>query len=266
LCGDAGGHTAVGMGHTTAEGIARVGLAARGVFFAVLAALALQLAFGAHNENASGQGAIEAVARQPMGTVLLLVLAAGFAAYAGWQLIKGIRGDGWRERVGDLVRGSVWTALSAMTLRRVLGAGSSGQQEESITAAVLNLPFGPALVAAAGLALIGVAIGVAVRTRDPDPYNRLRTDGLDDRVERTVRTLGRIGAFARVVLFALGGAFLFRAAVTHDPNQGVGLDGALREVAQAPYGPYALSLVAAGLVAYSLWSFARSRYERIPLE
>ena len=254
------------MRRKAGERIARLGLAARGVLYAVLAVLALQVAFGKHNEDASGRGAIEAVARQPLGTALLVLLAIGFTAFAGWQLVKGVRGDDWKQKVSDLVRGVVWAGLAAMTVMRITGDGGGGSREESVTAVVLNWAFGPALVALAGLVLIGVAIGVAVHTKDPDPHDRMRTGHLDKRVERIMTLLGRAGVLARVVLFALGGAFLIRAAITHNPNKGVGLDGALREVAQAPYGPYALSLVAGGLVAYALWSFARSRYERIELE
>lgn len=254
------------MKRRAGERIARLGLAARGVFYTVLAILALQVGLGRHGEDASGQGAIEAVARQPLGTALLVILAGGFAAFAAWMLVKAMRGDGWGERISDLVRGVTWAGLAWLTVLRITGNDGGGTSEQSVTARVLNWPFGPALVGLVGLVLIGVAVVMAVRSRDPDPDDLMRTEHLDRRVERILHALGRIGMVSRVVIFTLLGAFLIRAAVTHNPKRGVGLDQALGEVARAPYGPWMLGLVAAGLVAYALWSFARSRYERIELD
>ncbi len=59
------------------------------------------------------------------------------------------------------------------------------------------------------------------------------------------------------------GVFLVKAAVEFDPSNAVGLDGALRKLAQASYGPFFLGLVAAGLIAFGLYSLADARYRRI---
>ena len=57
--------------------------------------------------------------------------------------------------------------------------------------------------------------------------------------------------------------FLIKAAVDFDPKKAVGLDGALAKVAHASYGPYALGCVAAGLIAFGLYSLSDARYHRI---
>ena len=48
-----------------------------------------------------------------------------------------------------------------------------------------------------------------------------------------------------------------------DPKQARGLDGALLEIAQRPYGEFLLGVVAAGLIAYGLYCFVQARYRRI---
>ena len=53
------------------------------------------------------------------------------------------------------------------------------------------------------------------------------------------------------------------AAVQFDPDEAVGLDGALRKLADAPYGPVLLGLTAAGLVAYGLFCAAQARYRDV---
>ena len=66
-----------------------------------------------------------------------------------------------------------------------------------------------------------------------------------------------------MVVFGLVGIFLVKAAVDFDPNKAVGLDGALAKLEQNSYGPYLLGIVAAGLIAFAIFSFSDARYRRI---
>ena len=47
---------------------------------------------------------------------------------------------------------------------------------------------------------------------------------------------------------------------TYDPKKASGLDGAMRTIAQAPFGGIVLTLVALGLAAFGAFCFARARY------
>ena len=71
------------------------------------------------------------------------------------------------------------------------------------------------------------------------------------------------GHLARMVVFALIGYFLVKAALDFDPDEAVALDGALAELAQAPYGPVLLGIVAAGLIGFGAFSLVESRYRRV---
>jgi uncharacterized membrane protein (DUF2068 family) len=75
--------------------------------------------------------------------------------------------------------------------------------------------------------------------------------------------LGTVGHATRGVILALVGLFLVRAAVRFDPHEAVGIDGALHQVATRPYGPFALTLVAVGLLAYGLFSFVEARWREV---
>ena len=48
------------------------------------------------------------------------------------------------------------------------------------------------------------------------------------------------GHLARMVVFGLVGVFLIKAAVDYNPNEAIGLDGALAKLANHSYGPYLL--------------------------
>jgi len=82
-------------------------------------------------------------------------------------------------------------------------------------------------------------------------------------VKRMFTALGVFGHFARAVVFTLVGYGLIRAAFDYDPKKAVGLDGALRKLAHATYGPWLLGLVAIGLIGFAAYSIADARFRRV---
>lgn len=64
-------------------------------------------------------------------------------------------------------------------------------------------------------------------------------------------------------MFGLIGVFLIRAGCQYDPEEAVGIDGALAELAHASYGPFLLGVTAAGLFAFGLYSFVEARYREV---
>jgi hypothetical protein len=75
--------------------------------------------------------------------------------------------------------------------------------------------------------------------------------------------LGVFGHVARAVVFALVGYGLIKAAIDYNPQEAIGLDGALRKLAHASYGPALLAVVAAGLAGFALYSMADARYRKV---
>src|SRR5215203_6901615 len=78
-------HTS-GQAHAAAEHygptVARAGWVAKGVVFAIVGVLTLQLALGDPSGSPDQQGALRALADQSFGAVLLVLLVVGLAAYA----------------------------------------------------------------------------------------------------------------------------------------------------------------------------------------
>ena len=63
--------------------------------------------------------------------------------------------------------------------------------------------------------------------------------------------------------FGIMGGCLLYAGRAADPSEARGLDGALVAVAQHPYGPWLLGVVALGLVAYGLFCLSQALYRRV---
>lgn len=248
--------------------LSRVGFAAHGAYYLLLALLTvLLMTGGGASSDASAQGALASVARQPFGKVVLVAVAAGFLAYAWRRGREVVVGDDLQERAVGAVRGVVWVALAALAIRTVVDAGgsSSGSSstEASITATVLGWPAGPWLVGLVGAIVVGIGIGHGVRAFSGGLADELQVLDLDER--RMARTLGGAGHLGRAFAFGLVGGFVIRASVRHDPSSGNGLDGALQQALDTPYGPWAVGLVAIGFAAFGCFRLVESRY-RFPEE
>ena len=254
------------------EGLGRAGLAARGGLYTVVGVLALQVAAGRTTQRPDKQGALAAIAHQPLGKVLLLVTAAGFAGYAVWRLSSafldtegdGTDASGWAKRAADLGRGLLYAGFFVAALRLVTGSSGEDQAKEAdLTAAVLRAPWGRAAVALVGLGVIGAGAYNGWRALSARYRKKFDTAEMSRRARRWLPRVATVGLGARAAVFALVGSFLVRAAVRYDPNEAVGVDGALQRLAEARYGPWLLALVAAGLLTFGLFSFLEARYRRL---
>jgi hypothetical protein len=92
---------------------------------------------------------------------------------------------------------------------------------------------------------------------------KLERSRMSETTERSVHVLGAVGYTAKAVAFAIVGALLVLAAVRQDPSQSRGLDAALRTLASQPFGPWLLSAVALGFVAFGVFCLFQSRYRKV---
>jgi hypothetical protein len=249
--------------------LGRAGLLARGVVYGVIGAIALAVAAGAGGSPTDQQGALAMISRQPLGSVLLALLAAGLAGYSAWRLTRAVTGHGREEsdsgfdRIAAAASGLSYLALCIVAIEILFSAGGAGGSSSKQTGGVLGWPAGPELVAIAGAVLIGVGLyqgykGLAMKFMETS-----RTEEMEAPVRRTYAILGALGHVARAAVFVLVGYGVIRAAIDYDPRRATGLDGALRELAHASYGPELLGLVAAGLIAFAVYSIADARYRKI---
>ena len=243
------------------ELLARAGLVAKGSSYALVGALAIGVALGIGGKATSQQGAMQTLAGDPVGGVLIALLAAGFAAYAAWRAVQAVTGDAWAERLVCAVRALVYAAFAFTAARILTGAGGGSQNGKArkATAAVLGWPGGTWLVGAVGLVLIGVGLwnlysGVSGSFEDA------WVGGRGEEAEKWGVRAGVVGHAARFVVFALIGAFAIDAAATYDPQKAVGLDGALQKLSHQAYGDVLLGVTAAGLIAYGAYCFVDARY------
>jgi hypothetical protein len=246
------------------EALARVGLVAKGISYGLVGVLAIGVAVGVGGSTTSRQGALHRLAGEAFGKVALVLLACGLAAYALWRVLQAIACDEWPKRLGYLGRAAVYASLTFSAAKIVAGAGggqSQNQKAHKTTAVVLSWPGGRWLVGIAALVVIGVAFWNLYRG-----VSRKFEDKWTDRSDTAQTWGGRagvVGHVARFVAFLLIGIFALQAAVNYDPQDAVGLDGALQKLAHRAYGSALLGLTAAGFVAYAVYCFVDARYRDV---
>lgn len=252
------------------EWLARAGLTARGVVYVIIGVLAVKLALGDGGKATNQQGALQTIAKQPFGELLLVLVAIGLAGYAIWRLLRAAIGHGpegrddAKDRVSGLVSGIAYAALCATAVKIVAGSGGgNGGHPDKAAGGVLDWPAGTWLVAIAGLIVIGVGLDQGRKGIKREFLEHSKTEEMSHRVRQAFTGLGVFGHLARMVVFALIGWFLIKAALDYDPHKAVGLDGALAKLSQASFGAVVLGLVAAGLIGFGAYSIADARYRRV---
>lgn len=252
--------------------LGRLGLVAKGVVYLIIGALAIQSALGTGGEVTDQEGALRSVLRQPLGAVMLGLLCFGMFAYTLWRVVQAVANPerepqdvkGWSKRLFRLGSGLVYGALGVAALQLLIGFQKSRDRSPSDwTALVMRQPFGKWLVAAVGLAIAGYGLVRLYHAWKGELKKQLVLDRYAARARAWLVGIGRAGQAARGIVFLVIGGYAFLAGLQTNPEQAKGVGEALRTIERAPYGPYLLAAVAAGLIAYGLFQFVEARYRRI---
>jgi hypothetical protein len=255
-------------GSDAVDVLARLGLAARGVIYVVIGAIAVMLALGAARHAPDRAGALEAVAGKPFGYLLLWVITIGFGGLALWKLVQTAVArlnptEAYRLRAAGSAVAYVIACISTYWfVRHGRVPASSDTTSRDLTAMIMSRTGGQLIVILAGLVIAAVGIYLVVQALRLEFTRYLRMGWMSRRTQDTVVKLGQAGYTARGVIVFLIGVAAFDAGVTYRPARAEGLDGALRTVAGWPAGPVLLILVALGLIAFGLLSFFEARWRR----
>lgn len=257
--------------HRAVEILGRVGLAGYGLVHLLIGVIAVQIAVSGGGQ-ADQQGAVAALAAQPFGFAVLVVIVVGLVAFGIWQGVAAVTGFRWatgwartqrRIAAGGTAVGVLFVALVGVQLLVTGSSGSSSSGSQQTTASLLSLPGGRVIVGAVALVVLIIAGATAwtgVRGSFAEDLNWSRLPG---GLRRPVYWVGIAGHVLRAVAFAVMGVLFGVAAVRADPGQAGGLDAALKTLAAQPFGVVLLVVVALGFVAYGLYCAADAWARRI---
>lgn len=247
---------------------ARVGYVVLGIVHIVIGAIAASIAIGGRGGQADQSGAMEQIARVPFGMVILWIIFLGLTALGIWRITEAfLERDPdakrrWGRRAKEVGTAVAYFAIAITALVYALGGRSdSSESTQTFSAQLLANPAGVVLLVAVGLLFLGIGIAFVVRGIRRSFEKQLSLPA--GKAGTGIRVLGVVGYVAKGVAVAVVGVLFVVAALTHDPEKAGGLDGALRSLAELPFGRILLWLVGAGLVIYGVYCFARARYARL---
>lgn len=252
------------------ERLARLGYASIGIVYMIVGGLAVAAGLGKRGSTGSHHDAFALIRDQPFGRVLLAIIAIGMIGYVLWRFVSAVtdnehRGSdvkGLGIRFASFFRGLVYAAIAVEVIRMIAnkgGGGSGGDQEaQHWTARLMEKPFGPWLVAAAGIGVVAYGAYQLYAAWDAKLSKRISLGEIDSNVRGKVIAISRFGIGARGIVFFVIGGSLVLAALRHNPQAAHSTTGALREL------PLPLLVVVGfGLAAYGVYALVNAKYRRI---
>ncbi|MCU1404513.1 MAG: hypothetical protein JWQ43_816 [Glaciihabitans sp.] len=248
------------------QGAARTGFVVNGLLHIVIGAIAVSIAFGGTGKADQG-GALASLADRTGGVVLLAVTVAGLIGLGLFQLleaaiVRGTDGQSWASRAKEAGKGIAYLAVGSTAFFYLIGRSpDSGEKTRDFTAGLLAAPGG--IVVLVIVAIVVVVVGAYFVVKG------VRRRFLKDIAEPegaptiVISVLGIGGYIAKGVALVVVGLLFAAAAISLDPSAATGLDGALRSLADAPFGVALLTIVGCGFIAYGLYCFVRSRYAEL---
>ncbi len=233
--------------------LARVGFAARGLMYLLVAWLSLRL-----GRSEDPGGALEYLGTGA-GRLVLAAMALGFAGYASWRLVDSAAnsdGGGVGHRIAAAGSGLIHLGFAFTAAKLALGERhSGGGAAETGARTAMDLPGGEALLFAAAAALLAGALfqlAVAAKRRF------LRRMSAEAGRQWWIVATGVAGYATRGVIFAMAAWLMFRAANDHVAAEAGGLGDSLQAM------PGSLrAAVAAGLALFGAFSLLEARYRVI---
>jgi len=253
------------------EHFARFGYAAKGAIYIIIGILSAMAAFGGSGGQTTGRsGAFKEIAQQPFGQILLGLVAIGFVGYAIWRFIQAIQDaehngtdtKGIIIRVGYFLSGLLYCYFAYYAFQLITGAGSSsgGGGNKFIVAKLLEQPFGQFLVAVFAAIILAKGIYQIHKVTSGKYLKDVNVSDMKNEVKETYRKLGKFGLIARAIVFGIISFFLGKAALTANPSEAKGTEGAF-DFLVTEGGPIVMGLVAIGLASYGVFEFFKAKFK-----
>lgn len=243
----------------------RFGIMSKGIVYILIGVLAITA-----SQSKGSKDVIKWLAQQPLGVILLILIATGLLSYGVWRWYRAVKNPemigqdkaGTGKRIVYAISGTLYGGLAIFAISQIIDSGNSSggrSSREQLAGEAMTWPLGEWLVGMVGVALIAGGIYQIYKALVEKYKNKIPIDALSNE-ERTVFNISaKAGLISRGVVFGVLGYFLIQAAVQSNPQQAGGTGQALSWL-QSSGVPWAGLLVAIGLAAYGVYMFVLARY------
>ena len=249
-----------------------LGYAAKGIIYFLIGVLAIEAAILPERRAAGTYNALKHLSQQPLGSVILCLLAAGISGYVVRRLLQAIVYPGHEsglkftsilQRLGYIASSLSYAGVAYSAISIVFHLGKYNNRiQEWVEHLLHHVIAGEAIVFVVGVGVTGVGIGYLYGAYTGSYISKFTSSDIDSRLEYWARWLGKIGISARGVSFIVSGICLVLASLASDSHLAGGVQKAFRILAEQPLGWLWLSLIGSGFIAYGIYMLVAARYRR----
>ncbi|HYG02346.1 MAG TPA: DUF1206 domain-containing protein [Chryseosolibacter sp.] len=250
----------------------RFGLISKGIVYCLTGIIATLAAIGYSRDSTGKSEIFQFIYEQPFGRILLGVIALGLLGYSLLRFFqcfkdidnKGGSAKGLAKRFGFFISGLLYLSLGFYAGKlAVTGSQGNGDSRQFMVGKILELPAGQWIIGIIGVIIIGNGLYQMYRGISQKFMKKiqLRAAKFSDLMKKS----GIIGYAARGFVLLIIGYLIVHAAMTANPNEAKGTDGAFHFM-ESQFGGVLMALVAIGLIAYGAFMFVRAKYEQINVD
>jgi len=253
------------------KNIARTGLVAKGVIYAIIGILTFLAAFNLGGQKAGKLQVIDFLEKQTFGKVLLIIIALGLLCYAFWRLTQatkdpeslGTNKKAKVKKIGYFVSGLIYFGIGVLAFLDAIGFANSSSGSSGKNSSFLATDFGLTVLGIVGVILVGVGIYQFTRIKEDKFEKKFSVKALSEQKrKKTIYNSAYFGLASRGVIFLILGFFSIKAAFTSNPNEIKTTTEVFSFIEESSYGSWLLGIVAAGLIAYAIYTFMLAKYRR----
>ncbi len=254
----------------------RLGLISHGMIYGTVGLMAVHVFSGLGGESQDFVAVLMELSDSVLGKIYISCLGCGFFGFAVWRFVQAIFdteevGKSWQGRLfrAGFVFIGIGHAFLGFSIARMMltGEGESAQENtENMVRRMLESWYGPWLVVLAASIVAGSAVYQFVQGYFAGFRETLKREQMAELTVRVFTWLGRVGLFARGILFGLLSFLLFWAVYTFDADKAGSHGEALTALASFPLGWWLVMAEAVGLIAYASFSAGQAKYRYMFME
>jgi len=250
--------------------IARTGLVAKGIIYAIIGILTFLAAINMGGQKAGKLKVLDFLEKQTFGNLLLIIIGIGLLCYAFWCIFQSIKDPenigsqkkGKIKRTGFFISGLLYLGVGIFAFISAFGS-SSGSGESGKKNSLLASDFGLVTLGIVGVIIIGVGIYQFTKVNKDKFEKYFSSKALSEKKRRKIiYNTAYLGLASRGVIFLIIGFFAVKASVSSDPEKIKTTSDVFSFLEKSFYGSWLLGIVAIGMVAYAIYTFMLAKYRR----
>lgn len=253
------------------KNFARFGMAAKGAVYCLIGVLTTLAAFGQGGEQTGSTGALEYLAKQSYGQILLTIMGVGLLGYVFWRFYQAFAnpGDiedgakGYAKRVAYFISGVLYGGLAFYSFKMAFGGGSGGSSGGSSSGmgSIMSGSNGDTIAIIIGIGMAIKAIYDLYRAYSGKFKEEVEEVGMDEKEQTVLVNAGKFGHTSRGLVFGLMAYLTLKSGLSSGSNVQTQTD-AFGYIEQE-FGSVVLGIVALGLLGYGVYMLIKAKYPAI---